>query len=110
MKKHFFIRANVLLGTLSLLLAGCHSTKKAAAPSQPEAPANNDQVGVMDDRVICMYGVPASVYEQQRAEEEQRMKEREQQRRDSLRADSVSSRPERVMLKYGVPYPRTEQQ
>lgn len=106
MKKTFLIRANMLLGALSLLLAGCHTTKKAAAKSAPEAP-EQQAVGVAEDRVICMYGIPAAVYEEQRKEEEERMREQERQRADSLRADSVGSRPDRVMLKYGVPYPRT---
>jgi len=110
MRKTFLIRANVLLGTLSLLLAGCHTTKKAAA-SQSEAPAKQDEVGVANDRIVCMYGVPPQVYEQQRAKEEEEMRRQEQLRQDSLKNDSTATtRHDRVMLKYGVPYPRPEQQ
>ena len=91
MRKTFLIRANVLLSTLILLLAGCHTTKKAAA-SQSETPAKQDEATVPSDRVVCMYGVPAQVYEQQR--------------QDSLKKDSASTaRPDRIMLKYGIPSP-----
>lgn len=106
MKKHFLLRANVLLGTLSLLLAGCHTTKKAAEASAPESADEPKPQAVKDAQVICMYGVPPQIYEQQRQKEEEEARQMEQQRRDSLSNDSVGYNPERVMLKYGVPYPR----
>lgn len=108
MKKNFLIRANVLLGALSLLLAGCHSTKKAAEKSALEAADEPQQAAAPSDRVVCMYGVPPQVYEQQRAKEEEEMRRLEQQRQDSLQSDTLSGQPGRVMLKYGVPYPRQE--
>lgn len=107
MKKQFLLRANVLLGTLSLMLAGCHSTKKAAEASATPEPADEPKAqAVKDAQVICMYGVPPQIYEQQRQKEEEEARKMEQQRQDSLQNDSVGYNPDRVMLKYGVPYPR----
>lgn len=102
MKKQFLIRANVILGTLSLLLAGCHTQKKVVAPAEPESP----EAAVRHGEVICMYGVPAQVYEKQRRAEETAMK----QQQDSLQADSSQTEVPRVMLKYGVPYPRPQKE
>ena len=63
-----------MLGSLSMVLAGCHTQKKAAQPVEPEPaePATQEQVtkpntsetaSGIDDRVVCKYGVPAELNE-----------------------------------------------
>ena len=102
MRKKFLRRVNVLLGIVSLSLAGCH-TQKNAAQTQPAEPEASPAQAVGGGEVICMYGIPAEVYEEQRAKEEA------QRRRDSLQNDTTAQEaPERIMMKYGVPYPRSE--
>lgn len=49
MRKKFLIRINLLLGAISLALAGCHATKKT----------------VQDDRIRLMYGVPVEMVQQE---------------------------------------------
>lgn len=57
---------NMVLGSLSILLAGCHTQKnaaKAAEDNRDEAQPVVEQKDTISDRVICMYGVPAEIYE-----------------------------------------------
>lgn len=80
MKKKFLTRINVLLGALVTVLVGCHTQK----------------VKQQRQEVVCMYGVPQEVYE-------------EQLRQDSLRRLEEGQSEHRVMLKYGVPRIMKEQ-
>ena len=72
--KRFLLWINLVLGSLSMLLVGCHTQKKAVQPAEPEPaePATQEQVtepntsetaSGIDDRVICKYGVPADLNE-----------------------------------------------
>ena len=105
MKKKFLTKANVLLGAMSLILAGCHTQKKVAESSTAETPEPQEQETV-EGKVVCLYGVPPRVYEEQRAQEEQKLQEQEKQQQDTLSVDTTASEQPRPMLKYGVPYPR----
>ena len=73
MSKNFLIRANALLGALSLLLAGCHVQKKVT-PAEPQEPDSQPVqevrepepevkplygVPVPDEPIMCKYGAPA---------------------------------------------------
>ena len=105
MKKKLLTKANVLLGAVSLILAGCHAQKKATESSAVETPEPQEQ-GTVEGKVVCLYGVPPRIYEEQRAQEELKLQEQEKQQQDTLSVDTTASEPPRPMLKYGVPYPR----
>lgn len=62
MKKRFLKRCNLMLGALSMLLAGCHSPKHAVKPNMndPEPPVTQQN----DNDVIELYGVPNADYEE----------------------------------------------
>ena len=96
MRKRFLTRLNILLGAVSMTLAGCHSQKAVTNP-QPAEPAQPTPA-VEPGEVICLYGVPREVYERQQME-----------RRDSVPPEQLDSVPE-VMLKYGVPRPRPKKE
>ena len=58
---------NLVLGSLSIMLAGCHTQKNAAKASEkteqdPDQPvvAQKDSI---NEQVICMYGVPVEFQE-----------------------------------------------
>jgi starvation-inducible outer membrane lipoprotein len=68
MKKNFLKRLNLLLGTVSVALAGCHVQKQA---SEQTNNTNTGQEEVVEQptpaqqqEAVCLYGVPAAVYEQ----------------------------------------------
>ena len=82
MKKNFLRNLNLLLGALSLTLAGCHTQKKAAESTQNDQGEKPQIEQVQEGEVKCMYGVPAENY-----------------------AEPAESH-ERPALKYGVPAPR----
>lgn len=91
MKKQFLIRVNIILGALSLLLAGCHSSKKAAQSTPPRPML---KYGVPTE-VVAMYGVTLEA--------------------DTLKADTTAvpqdtvaepqqrPRDREILVKYGVP-------
>ena len=64
-------KMNVVLGSLSLLLAGCHTQKRAAQPAEPQSdqPVIEEPSPVVDEPapplepVVCKYGVPPETYE-----------------------------------------------
>ena len=75
MKKRFLMCANVALGSLSMLLAGCHSQKQAPKPDpvidEPQ-PTVEDQVSPRIEKKygpppakfeppVCKYGVPEAL-------------------------------------------------
>ena len=91
--KKLLVKINVLLGIASMALAGCHS-QKAATKTETESADQPKQEEVAEDpKVICMYGVPASLQVQDTTATQQ------QQEEEPLP-------PVRPMLKYGVPNPR----
>jgi len=57
----------MVLGSLSILLAGCHTQKNAAKAAQDNNRDENqsvvEQTDSVSNRVICMYGVPAEIHE-----------------------------------------------
>ena len=57
MKRKILTRVNVILGAVSMVLAGCHSGKKAAQNTPPRPML---KYGVPTE-VRAMYGVPADV-------------------------------------------------
>ena len=74
----FLYLINLVLGSLSIMLAGCHTQKQAAKATETQLDENQpavEQNDSINDRVVCMYGVPAELEE----------------------------KPVRPMLKYGVP-------
>lgn len=92
MKKHFLNRVNLVLGALSLTLAGCHSSKQAGTPREP---AQVHKYGVVPPReVIALYGVqfPDEI--------------------EVLPTDTADAQqPEQqdiIMTKYGIPAPLFE--
>lgn len=60
---------NVALGSLSMVLAGCHVQKQAASTDTPvinetEQQQQTDTPVIHEpEPVVCKYGVPAEVYE-----------------------------------------------
>jgi hypothetical protein len=78
MKKKFLHHANLVLGALSLALAGCHSAKQAASPKEPvymvKYGVPTEQVMPKDstptpqpqrpDIIVTKYGIPAPLLEQ----------------------------------------------
>lgn len=87
MKKKFLKHFNLLLGTISLTLAGCH-TQKQVAQTTDNDPADQTKIEQVeqDERVICLYGPPPT------------------QKADTTATDSVADDEIiRPALKYGVP-------
>jgi hypothetical protein len=68
MKKRMLVAANVALGAMSMLFAGCH-TQKQVQPAEPDQPvieqpeAPQQPVAQEPEPVVCKYGVPPEVYE-----------------------------------------------
>ena len=96
MKKNFLLRVNVLLGVISLWLAGCHSSKATVKeePRHPRLKYGTPEVramyGVMmPDEPVDTLAAPADtvVMEQPKAPQ----------------------RPPQIMVKYGVPPVRNNQ-
>lgn len=72
MKKNFLTKLNLLLGTASVALAGCHVQKNInPAPETDNTetnppvvePAVGPQQGQEPEPPVCLYGVPPEVYE-----------------------------------------------
>ena len=71
MKKYFLVYANLALGSLSMLFAGCHAQKKVqpVEPAEPDQPKIEQQetpvkpVVEEPEMPVCKYGVPPEVYE-----------------------------------------------
>ena len=59
--------ANVILGSLSVMLAGCHTQKMAPQPTDgeesiPPQPVE-EYTPPQPDPPVCKYGVPMEIYE-----------------------------------------------
>ena len=65
------LKVNVVLGSLSMLLAGCHTQKRVAGAEAQEAdqPVIEEPSPVIEEPapplepVVCKYGVPPETYE-----------------------------------------------
>lgn len=62
MKKRFLTSMNVVLGTLSVALAGCGSAKKAVSSPVEEAPAK--KYGPPHEEIVEKYGIPPYLLEE----------------------------------------------
>ncbi|MBO4690231.1 MAG: hypothetical protein J5621_05090 [Paludibacteraceae bacterium] len=88
---------NLFLGVASLALAGCHSQKVTNKAEETKGPKPRE---MREPELICMYGVPANLLEQDTT-------------RTGRQDTTVNRRPQtkdpeesgRVMMKYGVPNP-----
>ena len=98
MKKRFLTRLNVILGIMSLGLAGCHSTKKAAAPEASAEPMV--KYGVPE--VVALYGVPVEGVDFPAPPQQMPAPASS----DTLPAPEKREQPEQPMTKYGIPNPR----
>ena len=91
MRKKFLNRMNVLLGAVSLTLAGCHSTKQAAQ--------NPEQMPMLK------YGVPAEVIALYGVQLPDDYPVPEAPA-DTMATDTVAPKPEEqeiIITKYGIP-------
>ena len=99
MNKRFLIRINVLLGVLSLWLAGCHSSK-ATVKEEPRRP----MMKYGTPEVRAMYGV---------ASPEMQPADTTVAPADTVvmpqQAPERPQRPDAVLVKYGVPPVRNNQ-
>lgn len=66
MKKEFLKHLNILLGTVSVALAGCHVQKNVNPAPETANDTTNISQPVVDQptepEAVCLYGVPADVY------------------------------------------------
>ena len=87
MRKRFLTRMNVVLGALSLGLAGCGSCKKASAPQEPQEPRKYGPPTEVE--VIEKYGILPYV---------------DEPRDEPTQApDTVAPEPEPIPVLYGPP-------
>jgi hypothetical protein len=94
MRKRFLNRMNVLLGAVSLTLAGCHSSKQAVPEATP--------------RPMLKYGVPAEVIALYGVQlpENYEIPEVPKEPADSTAVDTVAPKSEEqeiIVTKYGIP-------
>ena len=88
----------MLLGSLSLLLAGCGSTQKAAKPMSSE------------NQIMALYGVPVEQFQPLPANEADTISNGLDSNSESpienVQNDTTIQRDPHIMVKYGVPFPR----
>ena len=98
MKHRFLFKWNMLLGSLSLLLAGCGSTQKAGKPISSE------------HQIMALYGVPVEQFEPLPANEADTIggspSEALEAPAADVEQDTTIQRAPQIMVKYGVPFPR----
>lgn len=87
MRKKFLIRINLLLGVISLALAGCHATKKT----------------VQDDRIRLMYGVPVEMVQQETTPADTVIPADTVKTPDTPPQPSAPSDRDIIVTKYGIP-------
>ena len=99
MKHRLLFKWNMLLGSLSLFLAGCGSTQKAGKPMSSE------------HQIMALYGVPIEQFEPLSTNEADTIGDRpvqapEAPSDDNMQSDTTVRRDPQIMVKYGVPFPR----
>ena len=98
MKHRFFSLLNMLLGSLSLLLAGCGSTQKTSKSIASE------------HQVMALYGEPVERFEPLPANEADTIggspSEVTEAPVPEVEQDTAIQRTPQIMVKYGVPFPR----
>ena len=98
MKHRLLSKWNMLLGSLSLFLAGCGSTQKAGKPMSSEY------------QIMALYGVPVEQFEPLPANEADTIGDTpspaQEVPAEELQNDTVIQRNPHIMVKYGVPFPR----
>lgn len=103
MKKRFLVYINLALGAISLALAGCHTQKKVSAAAENNDPQEGQQIENSDQKIICLYGVPADRYRPEKVSTDTVPMDTTDINKAPEKNDSIPPRP---MLKYGVPNPR----
>ena len=99
MRYRFLSKWNMLLGSLSLLLAGCGSTQKAGKPMS------------LEHQIMVLYGVPVEQFQPLPANEADTIGDRPAQAPEApsendMQNDTTIQRDPHIMVKYGVPFPR----
>lgn len=99
MKHRFLSKWNMLLGSLSLLLAGCGSTQKTGKPMS------------LEHRIMVLYGVPMEQFQPLPTNEADTIGDSSAQAPEApsendIQNDTTIQRDPQIMVKYGVPFPR----
>lgn len=98
MRYRLLSKWNMLLGSLSLLLAGCGSTQKAAKPMSSE------------HQIMALYGVPVEQFHPLPANEADTigngLDSNSETPIENVQNDTTIQRDPHIMVKYGVPFPR----
>ena len=98
MRHRFLSKWNMLLGSLSLLLAGCGSTQKAGKPMSSE------------HQIMALYGVPVEQFQPLPANEADTIGSSPSEVTEAtvpeVEQDTAIQRAPQIMVKYGVPFPR----
>lgn len=98
MRYRLLSKWNMLLGSLSLLLAGCGSTQKAAKPMSSE------------HQIMALYGVPVEQFQPLPANEADTIGNGSDSKSETpienVQNDTTIQRDPHIMVKYGVPFPR----
>ena len=98
MRYRLLSKWNMLLGSLSLLLAGCGSTQKAAKPMSSE------------NQIMALYGVPVEQFQPLPANETDTigngLDSNSETPIENVQNDTTIQRDPHIMVKYGVPFPR----
>ena len=98
MRYRLLSKWNMLLGSLSLLLAGCSSTQKAAKPMSSE------------NQIMALYGVPMEQFQPLPANEADTigncLDSNSETPIENVQNDTTIQRDPHIMVKYGVPFPR----
>ena len=98
MRYRLLSKWNMLLGSLSLLLAGCGSTQKAAKPMSSE------------HQIMALYGVPVEQFQPLPANEADTigsgLDSNSETPIENVQNDTTIQRDPHIMVKYGVPFPR----
>ena len=98
MRYRLLSKWNMLLGSLSLLLAGCGSTQKSAKPMSSE------------HQIMALYGVPVEQFQPLPANEADTigngLDSNSETPIENVQNDTTIQRAPHIMVKYGVPFPR----
>lgn len=98
MRYRLLSKWNMLLGSLSLLLAGCGSTQKTAKPMSSE------------HQIMALYGVPVEQFQPLPANEADTIGNgldlNSEAPIENVQNDTTIQRDPHIMVKYGVPFPR----